>query len=275
VLAGTFDIKDLKRIDANGISMADAVRNFGGDPTQLKNSRAHPKQILGYAEVHIEQGPVLEKQNLAVGIVTAIAGQTRVKINFSGCAGHAGTTPMNLRKDALSAAAEFILSVEKYGKKIPGLVATVGQLEAKPGASNVIPALVNVTLEVRHQNNSIRKTAQEKLQAAAKKIAQKRGLKTEWQMVQETAAVPCSASLSNLLTEAVQKNLRKILKLSSGAGHDAAVISKIAPVTMLFVRCKNGLSHHPDESVKTGDVGIAISVMNDFLQLLAKENANP
>ncbi|MDQ6632453.1 MAG: allantoate amidohydrolase [Verrucomicrobiota bacterium] len=270
VLAGNFDAKDLKRIDANGISMSEAIQKFGGSPAQIKNSRLNPKQILGYAEVHIEQGPVLEKENLAIGIVTAIAGQTRVQINFAGCAGHAGTTPMNLRKDALCAAAEFVLSIESYAKKISGLVATVGQIEAKPGASNVIPADVNLTLDVRHQNDSTRKTAHENLNKSAQQIAQKRGLKTDWQLVQEIAAVPCSTQLSDLLAKAAKKNQSRLLKLPSGAGHDAAVISKITPVAMLFVRCKSGLSHHPDESVKVEDVQIAIAVMNEFLEVLAK-----
>ena len=166
VFAGTFNVADLQRVDANGVKMADAIREFGGDPTQLKRSRANAKQLLGYAELHIEQGPVLEKNNLAVGIVTAIAGQTRAKINFRGCAGHAGTTPMDLRKDALCAAAEFVLAAESSAIKNPGLVATVGQIEVKPGASNVIPASCLLSVDVRHQSDIRRKSACEKLKKA-------------------------------------------------------------------------------------------------------------
>ncbi|MEO7298028.1 MAG: allantoate amidohydrolase [Verrucomicrobiota bacterium] len=269
VLAGNFNPADLKRVDANGISMADAICNFGGNPEQFKNSRANLKQILGYTEVHIEQGPVLEKKNQAVGIVTAIAGQTRAKIIFTGRAGHAGTTPMSLRKDALCAAAEFILAVENCAKKISDLVATIGQIETKPGASNVIPATVILSLDVRHQSDPRRNAACEHLKTSAQKIAHKRKLKIFWELIQETAAVPCSTPLSNLLAQAARKHQPKISKLPSGAGHDAAVISKIAPVAMLFVRCKSGISHHPDESVKVEDVRVAINVMNDFLTAVA------
>ncbi len=269
-LTGTFDLKDLKRVDANGISMKEAIQAFGGSPAKIDKAHLRSKQILGYAEVHIEQGPILEKENLAAGIVTAIAGQTRAKIYFTGCAGHAGTTPMNLRHDALCAAAEFVLSVENYANKYTGLVATVGQLEVRPGASNVIPAQVSLTLDVRHQKDSKRNVATESLRRAAQIIATKRKLKMKWEMVQQTAAVPCSISLSRLLGQALHKNQARLIRLPSGAGHDAAVVSKVTPIAMLFVRCKNGLSHHPAESVKTDDVQIALSTMIDFLQLLAR-----
>ncbi|MEO6036658.1 MAG: allantoate amidohydrolase [Verrucomicrobiota bacterium] len=270
VLAGNFPARDLKRIDANGVTMTDAISRYGGNPAQLESSRMESTRLVGYAEVHIEQGPVLEKNNLAVGVVSAIAGQTRGKINFIGRAGHAGTTPMNLRKDALCAAAEFILGVEHYAKKIPGLVATVGQLATLPGASNVIPARVHLSLDVRHQSDAKRNLACQHLERFARKIAQKRHVFAEWEIIQSTNSVPCLPGLSNLLAIATAEHQGKVLRLSSGAGHDAAVIAAIAPVAMLFVRCRGGVSHHPDESVKKADVRMAISVMNEFLQLLAK-----
>ncbi len=271
VLAGSFPLIDLKRVDAGGISMSEAISSFGGNPARLKGSRANPKRLLGYAEVHIEQGPVLEKNNLAVGIVSAIAGQTRCKISFIGMAGHAGTTPMKLRKDALCAAAEFILCVESHAKKIPGLVATVGQIEALPGASNVIPAQVNLSFDVRHRDDSNRNVASRYLKSMAQQIARKRGVVAKGELVQDTSAVPCSPALSKLLADAARKHQSKVLELASGAGHDSAVIAAITPVAMLFVRCKGGVSHHPDESVKMEDVRVAISVMNDFLQMLARK----
>jgi allantoate deiminase len=271
VLAGVFNGADLKRLDANGISMRDAILESGGNPMQLNKSKFNAKDLLGYTEVHIEQGPVLEKNNLAVGIVSAIAGQTRLKIRFIGKAGHAGTTPMSLRKDALCAAAEFILAVENLAEKTNGLVATVGQIEAKPGASNVIPAEAILSLDVRHQKDSTRIQAIEKLKKLAKGIVAKRAAKLDWQLIQQTNVVPCSRSLSKQLAQSAKKFQSRVVELPSGAGHDAAVISKIAPVAMLFVRCKNGISHHPDESVKIGDVKIAIDVMNDFLLSLATE----
>ena len=271
VLAGCFDRRDLRRMDTDGISMADAINQFGGDAAKLKTARLNPKRLLGYVEAHIEQGPVLEKNKLAVGIVTAIAGQSRCQITFTGRAGHAGTTPMNLRRDALCAAAEFVLAVEKQARTTTGLVATVGQIQAKPGASNVIPGQVNLTLDVRHQNDSVRRAACLALQRVARQIASGRRGQAGWQLVQQTRSVPCDAPLSRLLAETVGKHQCKVFELPSGAGHDAAVMGGITPMAMLFIRCKGGVSHHPAESVNTGDVRIALAVLTDFVQALANQ----
>jgi allantoate deiminase len=270
-VAGSFDQKDLPRKDAAGISMADAIKNFGGDPAKIKFAALNPKNLLGYVEAHIEQGPVLEEKNLAVGIVTAIAGQTRSKIIFKGRAGHAGTTPMNLRKDALCAAAEFILAVENLARKIPGLVATVGKIEVEGSASNVIPGEVQLTLDVRHAQDSVRELTGKKFKKIAFEIAMRRKIGVKIEVVHETAAVACSEKLSKLLGQAVLQRQNKLIRLPSGAGHDAAVMAKICPAAMLFIRCKNGVSHHPAESVKVGDVKIALETLNVFLELLAKK----
>ena len=269
VLAGTFDAKSLNRTDANGVTLAQAIRDFGGNPTQLKAAKM--KSILGYAEVHIEQGPVLERKNLAVGVVTAISGQTRIRVQFSGRAGHAGTTPMNLRQDALCAAAEFISHTEGLGRKTGELVATVGQINAQPGACNVIPGEVTLTVDLRHAFDSVRKRAAISLRRNAAAICKRRKIKVDWKIVHEANAVACSKHLSKLLTKAVEQHQKTTISLPSGAGHDAAAIAAIAPVTMLFVRCKGGISHHPDEAVKTADVRTAINVMNSFLQSLREE----
>jgi allantoate deiminase len=270
VLAGCFDEKDLQRKDADGIFMRDAIKKSGGDPVKLKSARLNPKKLLGYVEAHIEQGPVLEKKNLAVGIVSAIAGQTRARASFIGRAGHAGTTPMDLRRDALCAAAEFVLAVENLARKTSGLVATVGEISALPGAGNVIPGEVHLTLDVRHAKDSVRKSAHLALKKIAFQIAERRKLRLDGEVVHEAAAVNCSEKFSKLLGQAILRRQKKLVQLSSGAGHDAAVMAKIVPSAMLFIRCKNGVSHHPDESVKTGDVKIALETMNDFLELLAK-----
>jgi allantoate deiminase len=270
VLAGSFDPKDLRRKDAGGISLRDAIKNFGGAPEKLKSARRDPNQLLGCFEAHIEQGPVLEKKNLAVGIVTAIAGQTRARITFTGHAGHAGTTPMALRKDALCAAAEFILAAEKLAKKIPGLFATVGEISARPGASNVIPGDACLTLDIRHETDSVRLSAYLALKKHAAQIARRRKLRVQSNRVQETAAVHCAPNLSELLGKSVKRRQKFLPRLASGAGHDTAVMAKITPAAMLFIRCKKGISHHPDESVKTPDIQIALDVMNDFIQSLAK-----
>jgi allantoate deiminase len=273
VLAGTFAEKDLDRKDADGISMREAIRWFGGNPARMKHSRLNPGRLLGYVEVHIEQGPVLEQRNLAVGVVTAIAGQSRFKISFTGRAGHAGTVPMDLRRDALCAAAEFIVAVENFARKTNGLVATVGQICAEPGASNVIPGSATLTLDVRHRKDAVRLASCATLQKLARRIAGARKTKVAWQSVQQTASIPCSPQLSGWLKRAVKKHQRKVVELPSGAGHDAAVMAQITPAAMLFVRCKGGVSHHLDESVSGPDVRVAFEVMNDFLRRLAGDYA--
>ncbi len=268
-VAGCFDKKDLARKDAEGIPMAQAIKTFGGNPAKLNYARLNRSDLLGFVEAHIEQGPVLEQKGLAVGVVSGIAGQTRACVTFIGRAGHAGTTPMNLRQDALCAAAEMVLAAENLARKTPGLVATVGEVSAKPGASNVIPGEVRLSLDVRHSKNAARKNAQRTLQKTAAQIARRRKLKLDYTVVHETAAVDCSEKLSALLGESVKQRRKKTIRLSSGAGHDAAVMAGITPTAMLFIRCKGGVSHHPDESVKAADVQVAYDVMNDFLQLLA------
>ncbi|HEY4416309.1 MAG TPA: allantoate amidohydrolase [Verrucomicrobiae bacterium] len=269
-LAGCFDLKDLRRQDAAGITLAAAIQNFGGNPAQIGLAALNPKKLIGYLEAHIEQGPVLEKRDLAVGIVTAIAGQTRARLEFTGHAGHAGTTPMNLRQDALCAAAEFILAAENLARKTSGLVATVGQIKAEPGASNVIPGEVQLTLDLRHAQDGIRQAMGLKLKQLMAQIAVRRKLKAKFEVVHTANAIDCSEKLSSLLTDSVKRIQRKAIALPSGAGHDAAIMAKITPTAMLFVRCKKGISHHPDESAKAGDVGIALAVLNDFILRLAK-----
>jgi allantoate deiminase len=264
-LAGTFNPEDLKRTDANGVTMAEAIRSFGGNPEAIASARLDPKRLLGYAEVHIEQGPVLEKKNLAVGIVTAIAGQSRMKITFTGRAGHAGTTPMNMRRDALCAAAEFLLDAESLAKNQDGLVATVGEITALPGASNVIAGEVRLSLDLRHAEDSVRQAAVAELENRAAAVAAERKVGLQWQHVHQSPAVTCDPRLSAMLSEAVKPHQQGVLSLPSGAGHDAAAMSAVTPVSMLFVRCKGGISHHPDESASVEDVRVAIEVMNEFL----------
>jgi allantoate deiminase len=269
VFAGTFARRDLKRRDANGITMEAAIRSFGGHPDALVRARLDPDRLLGYVEVHIEQGPVLEQKNLAVGVVSAINGQTRAQLTFNGCAGHAGTTPMNLRRDALCAAAEFVSRVEELGRKQRGVVATVGELDVLPGASNVIPGEVRLSLDVRHQEDARRRAACAALKKCGQAIASKRKLRFQWQAVSETRSVQCDERLSGLLGKVVSRHQKRLLFLTSGAGHDAAALGAVIPVAMLFVRCKDGLSHHPAEHASQNDVRIAISVLVDFLQGLA------
>lgn len=249
-LAGTLTRADLARVEEKGIERA--RRRRGG--------------FIAYAEVHIEQGPVLEERALPVGVVSVIAGQSRVRVEFHGEAGHAGTTPMHLRQDALCGAAELVLAAERCG-----VTATVGKLAVEPGASNVIPGRIEMTLDVRDQRDERRRDAVRNLRSKARTIAKVRGLKLVWNTVQETAVVPCDPRLSKLLARCIASRGLEVLTLPSGAGHDAAALSAICPVAMLFVRCKGGISHHPAESVKVADVAAAIEVLADFIQLLSEE----
>src|ERR1039457_5629660 len=231
-VAGLLTDADLRRKDARGVSMADAIRNFGGQPARLKQARFDQDRLLGYVEAHIEQGPVLENENVAVGIVTAIAGQSRFQFTFTGRAGHAGTTPMRLRRDALCAAAEFILAVEGYAARKAGLVATVGQIRAEPNASNVIPGTVTLTLDVRHQTDSARRNAGKQLQKLARRTATARQMKVSSQLVQQTTSVACFRTTSGLLERAAKLHQRQIIRLPSGAGHDPAILARITPAAM-------------------------------------------
>ena len=269
VVAGCFDPSYLGRSDADGMTMADALRAFGGDPDRLLASRRDPTDVIGYYEVHIEQGPVLEAEDQALGVVSAIAGQTRAAITFTGEAGHAGTVPMALRRDALCAAAEWIVGAEGLARDEDGLVATTGELTLEPGASNVIPARVTLSLDLRHAQDAVRERAAGRMRELAAASAAARGVEHEWRIVQATPAVSCSPELTRGLAEAVATAGHRLIQLQSGAGHDAAILSTIVPAAMLFVRCQGGISHSPAESVTLDDVAAAIDASTRFLELLA------
>jgi allantoate deiminase len=267
VYAGTFDPAYLQLEDPEGITLEEAIRTYGGDPERLADDARQTGDLLGYCEVHIEQGPVLEARGLPVGVVSAIAGQSRFAVQFIGEAGHAGTVPMHMRHDALCAAAELVLAAESLAKSKKGLVATVGQIGAQPGASNVIPGRAAISLDVRHIDDAERETACRRLRQHADQIAELRGLTLVWQPMQETASVLCSPRLVGMLGQAVQGAGYPPMYLPSGAGHDAVTMSELTDVAMLFVRCKGGISHNPDESVEVEDVAVAIEVLGRFLEL--------
>jgi allantoate deiminase len=251
--------------------MAEAIRAFGGnpDPHALRTPRWRRDELLGYCEVHIEQGPVLEARNLPIGVVSAIAGQSRISVRFTGEAGHAGTVPMSLRHDAFCSAAEFVLAVEALGRTIEGLVATVGQVNVQPGASNVIPGQVTLSLDVRHQDDTVRKQASRQLEERVHEIGRARGVSTDWQLLQEHHAVPCAPQLTGLLAHVIEERGYPLQSLPSGAGHDAAVLAELTDIAMLFVRCRGGISHNPAESVTMQDVAVAIEVLERFLLSLS------
>jgi allantoate deiminase len=271
--AGCFDRTRLQFEDSHGVTLREAVRSFGGDPDALEADGRSGEDLLGYCEVHIEQGPVLEQEDLPVGVVTAINGQSRIRVGFIGKAGHAGTVPMEGRRDALCAAAEFVLEVETVAKAEADTVGTVGEIQALPGAVNVIPGEARHSLDLRHPNDDERERVRDSLEDRAREIAASRGCESLWDVRQETDAVPADPGLSSPLAQAVEDSGLTAYRLPSGAGHDAAQVAALAPVAMLFVRCKEGISHNPAETVAREDVEIAIRVMQNFLRLLRGSNS--
>jgi allantoate deiminase len=258
-LVGRLDADLLAAKDAAGVSVAQAIRDFNLDVSALPAAEiGDTKRVLGYLEFHIEQGPVLDSLNLPLGVVEAIMGQSRHDFVFFGRANHAGTTPMNLRSDALAGAAEWVVAVENLGRAIPGLVATVGEIAALPGASNVIPGEVRASLDVRHASDRERLHAVRSLMEAAAEISRRRNLEVRSTARYDQATVSCDAGLVAKLEKAVIAAGYPLHRMMSGAGHDAMIVAEKVPIAMLFVRSPGGLSHHPDECVLAADVAAAL-----------------
>ncbi len=268
-VAGTFDDRLLSRRDAAGFALADVLAQAGYDPGAIPSLARQRQELLGYLEVHIEQGPVLLQENLALGIVTGIAGAVRCMISIEGEAGHAGTVPMALRRDALAAAAEIVLAVERHCAAVPALVGTVGQLDIPGGAVNTIPGRCGLSLDLRSLDDATRDAALTALQAETEVIAQRRCVTAAWQEIQRTPAVACARSMQDRLAAAVQRAGIRTCFLPSGAGHDAVSFAGLTDIGMLFVRCgNNGVSHSPLETITAADADIAaqvfLDVLNDF-----------
>jgi allantoate deiminase len=264
-IAGTLAPEVLETKDASGTSMADAMRAFGLEPNSIGKARRSKGSVLAYTELHIEQGPVLEAEGLPVGVVTAINGFSRLRVALRGEAGHAGTVPMALRRDALAAAAECIVMVEGVAKNVPELVATVGRIEAKPGAINVIPGEVLFTIDVRAPVDDVRLEAVDELKSLISKIAQRRKLRLEIETLQDFGSSACAPWLMRQLERAVEARGVRVRRLPSGAGHDGMAIKAIADIAMLFVRCKGGVSHNPAEAITEEDAAIGAAVLFDFI----------
>jgi allantoate deiminase len=273
VVAGSFDQSALSREDADAISLEEAIRRFGGDPGALGDAKREPGSLIGYAELHIEQGPVLEASGVPLGVVSEISGQTRAVLRFTGTPGHAGTVPMELRRDALAAAAEMVVQVEAVARDTPGLVATVGDITVLPGAPNVIPGRADFPLDIRHPVDTDRIWAVGRLRERAAEIASARGLEWDWQTLHEQAAVRCDPGLTGRMFQALEDVGVQPNALVSGAGHDAATMAQVAPVAMLFVRCAGGVSHHPDESVDEADAALAVDALTRFVELVAERHS--
>ena len=252
-LVGRLDQQLLSLRDANGISVREAIENFGLNPKEIPQAELG-NDTLGYLEFHIEQGPVLESLNQPLAAVEAIAGQSRLEFTFSGRSNHAGTTPMHLRRDAIATAAEWIGAVERQAQAVPGLVATVGKIEAKPGAANVIAAETRVALDVRHSSDSIRTQAVDDLIQQAQAIASSRGLSVHENSLLSQRAVALDPFLTAEIEKAILKTGCKPHRMVSGAGHDAMILAEKVPSGMIFVRTPGGISHDPAESVIADDV---------------------
>ena len=263
---GLLTLKELTLPDRKGQTLREALERWSGSEFILPNPTFAPGRLAGFLEVHLEQGPVLESEGLAVGVVTAVAGQLRCRLTWIGKASHAGTTPAPLRRDALAGAAEFIGEVEKGSEKFGGLMATVGRLAIEPNVSNVVPARVTHTLDVRHQSDSVLKVASAWLEHRAGTIAFGRCLDFTWEILQATTARECDPALSRRLLGIVERVTGSTRLLPSGAGHDAGILAPMFPVAMLFVRCREGLSHHPDEFVSLEDIRVALEVTVEFLR---------
>jgi allantoate deiminase len=267
-LVGRVDEELLGRKDARGISVGKAIQDFGLNPNDISKALLSD-DVLGYLEFHIEQGPVLESLGRPLGVVEAIVGQNRLEFIFSGQANHAGTTPMNLRHDALAAAAEWIVAVENLALRTTGLVATVGFLEARPGATNVIAGEARATLDIRHASDRARTEALDELIRLAGSIAERRGVTVKWRTLLAQNAVAMDPFLTEQIAQTIHKSGCSPHRMASGAGHDAMIIAEKVPAAMIFLRTPGGISHDPAESVHLDDVAKALECGHHLLTQLA------
>lgn len=269
-ILGELDLATKTRVDAQGKSQAFVLATDGwhSGATPIHYERGDTR---GYVELHIEQGRVLEEADEPACVVAGIVGQSRLLISYTGRADHAGTTPMDIRNDSLTGAAEAILEIEKMALAVAELVATVGKIEVLPGSANSIPEVTTFTIDFRHPDDGERLRLLEQLEGLLMAVAEKRSLALKWEMVQEDHAVPCDEGLTEALSEALFRVTGSRRKMVSGAGHDGVAISKVMPIGMIFVRCREGLSHHPDEYASPEDIEVGIEVLRRFLIELGDE----
>ena len=271
-VAGTFEDKALDATDEDGVSLAQAMQDFGLDPAAIPAAAKRREDVHAYVEFHIEQGPVLEDEDLPAGVVTAISGQTRLKAMIEGTAGHAGTVPMTLRRDALAAAAECVLEVERFCRDgPPGLVGTVGELAVSPGASNVIAGSTRFSLDIRSPVDSERRCAVSSIEKAMKQIVDRRGLRLAVETTFDTDSCRCAPWLMDQLGSAIEAETLPVRHLPSGAGHDGMAMIGLTDIAMLFLRCEGGISHNPLEAVSQDDVETGLRVLQRFIEQFEPE----
>ena len=262
-VAGVLSAMAMDARDKDGITLGQALTEFGGD-AEYSYAAARARGVAAFAELHIEQGPVLEAKGLALGVVAAINGATRMLVTVTGLAGHAGCVPMELRRDAVAAAAEMILAVEARGQTEPDLVATVGRLEVEPGAVNVIPGLARFSLDVRSPRDEWRRRAVSDIHAACVAIAARRGVDAVFLPVHEAPAYLCDTDIVGGFDRALTGMGLPAFHLPSGAGHDTMVMGQMVPSGMLFVRCAGGISHNPAEAITAEDCELALAALTRF-----------
>jgi allantoate deiminase len=270
-VAGVFDEACLETRDAAGVSRRQALEAFGCDPSSIAQEARNRADVLGYVEVHIEQGPVLEAKGLPLGIVTAINGASRGEIVVTGAAGHSGTLPMNMRRDAAAAGAEIVLAVEEIGASRPDLVATIGRFEIRNGAVNVVPGNARLSIDVRSPRDADRAAAIAEIGARVQEIAARRSVTAEMTISYDMPAAPCDPALMSALERALIRCGHEAFALPSGAGHDAMSFRNRMPLAMLFVRCRGGVSHRPDEFASEADIASALAVLEDFIETFGAE----
>ncbi len=265
-VAGTFDAKVLDTRDARGLTMREAMLAFGLDPAHIRRAARRREDVLAYAELHIEQGPVLEAEGLPVGVVTTISGATRYSVDVEGMAGHAGTVPMPLRQDALTAAAECVLAVEARCRSESDLVGTVGRIDAAPGATNVIPGNVRFTVDVRAPLDARRRAAAADIEATIAAICARRRVGVRISRLHEEATTACAVWLQEQIGNAIAVEGLSVRRLHSGAGHDGMALVALTDVGMLFVRCRSGVSHNPQEAISVEDAALSARVLLRFVE---------
>jgi allantoate deiminase len=274
--AGTFRTENLQLADRNGVTLGDAITAYGKSPADIPAAAYSRGEAAAYVEVHIEQGPVLETRGQPLGVVTAIIGQTYLNIEFLGEAGHAGTVPMMLRRDALAGAAEAMLLGETLARETKGeVVATVGRIAVVPGATNVIPANVVVIFDIRSGSEAARAKLAEALKSGVRAIAETRHLGLTITATREVATTPCHPAIQDRFAEAIRALGAEPLRLGSGAGHDGQAMAKLCPIGMLFVRCRGGISHNPMEYASPRDLGLAVAALIGFIERFEPEKLNP
>jgi allantoate deiminase len=266
--AGEFERDALSSADTKGVTLDAALRAYGKNPEEIPAAAYRASNVAGYVEVHIEQGPVLEREDVPLGVVTGIVGQSRLRVTVTGEAGHAGTVPMNLRHDAFAGAAEMAVALEAIVREHPedGMVGTIGRIEALPGAVNIIPARAEFTIDIRALTDTLRIQAIERFQTEASRIATARGLAVAIEPFHEIATAHCAWVLQDLLAVSINELGHTPMRLPSGAGHDAQVMAALCPSAMLFVRCRGGISHSPLEYASPGDMGLAVAALIGFIE---------